>query len=71
MKKILVIRYKKSVGDTIIGTTLCESIKKKYPDARVDYLVYENLKEIFYNHRAIDNVLTLDRKAGLKGWFKP
>ena len=63
MKKILVIRYKKSVGDTIIGTTLCESIKKKYPDARVDYLVYENLKEIFYNHRAIDNVLTLDRKA--------
>ena len=56
MKKILVIRYKKSVGDTIIGTTLCESIKKKYPDARVDYLVYENLKEIFYNHRAIDNV---------------
>ena len=57
MKKILVIRYKKSVGDTIIGTTLCESIKKKYPDARVDYLVYENLKEIFYNHRAIDNVL--------------
>ena len=67
MKKILVIRYKKSVGDTIIGTTLCESIKKKYPDARVDYLVYENLKEIFYNHRAIDNVLTLDRKAGLKG----
>ena len=70
MKKILVIRYKKSVGDTIIGTTLCESIKKKYPDARVDYLVYENLKEIFYNHRAIDNVLTLDRKAGLKGWFK-
>lgn len=67
MKKILVIRYKKSVGDTIIGTTLCESIKKKYPDARVDYLVYENLTEIFYNHRAIDNVLTLDRKAGLKG----
>ena len=49
MKKILVIRYKKSVGDTIIGTTLCESIKKKYPDARVDYLVYENLTEIFYN----------------------
>ena len=70
MKKILVIRYKKSVGDTIIGTTLCESIKKKYPDVRVDYLVYENLTEIFYNHRAIDNVLTLDRKSGVKGWFE-
>ena len=42
MKKILVIRYKKSVGDTIIGTTLCESIKKKYPDARVDYTRNEN-----------------------------
>lgn len=70
MKKILVIRYKKSVGDTIIGTTLCESLKKKFPDARVDYLVYENLTELFLNHKAIDNVLTLNRKAGIKGYFK-
>jgi|GEM_PF-4163521 len=28
MKKILVIRYKKSVGDTIIGTTLKEKISR-------------------------------------------
>ena len=70
MKKILVIRYKKSIGDTIIGTALCESLKKKYPDSQVDYLVYENLTELFYNHRSIDNVLTLDRKAGIKGWFE-
>lgn len=70
MKRILVIRYKKSVGDTIIGTALCESLKKKYPDSQVDYLVYENLTKLFYNHRSIDNVLTLDRKAGIKGWFE-
>lgn len=68
--KILVVRYKKSVGDTIIGTTLCESLKKKFPDAKVDYLVYENLTAAFLNHRAIDEVLTLDRKAGLKGYFR-
>lgn len=70
MKRILVIRYKKSIGDTIIGTALCESLKKKYPDSQVDYLVYENLTELFYNHRSIDNVLTLNRKSGVKGYLK-
>lgn len=70
MKRILVIRYKKSIGDTIIGTTLCESIKKKYPNSQVDYLVYENLTELFYSHRTIDNVLTLNRKSGVKEYLK-
>lgn len=70
MKKFLIIRYKKSVGDTIIGTTLCEDLKKKYPDSEVHYLVYENLTELFLNHKYIDKVLTLNRKEGAKGYLK-
>lgn len=70
MKKILVIRYKKSVGDTIIGTTLCESLKKKYPESEVHYLVYENLTELFLNHKYIDKVLTMDRKKGFKDYLR-
>lgn len=70
MKKFLVIRYKKSVGDTIIGTTLCEDLKKKYPDSEVHYLVYENLTELFLNHKYIDKVLTLDRKKGAKDYMR-
>ena len=70
MKKFLVIRYKKSVGDTIIGTTLCEDLKKKYPDSEVHYLVYENLTELFLNHKYIYKVLTLNRKEGAKGYLK-
>lgn len=70
MTKFLIIRYKKSVGDTIIGTTLCEDLKKKYPDSEVHYLVYENLTELFLNHKYINKVLTLDRKKGTKDYMR-
>lgn len=71
MKKILVIRYKKSVGDTIIGSTLCESIKKYFPNEEVlvDFLVYENLLDLFKGHEYINQVLTLNRKDGIKGFW--
>lgn len=71
VKKILVIRYKKSVGDTIIGSTLCESIKKYFPNEEVlvDFLVYENLVDLFKGHKYINQVLTLNRKNGVKGFL--
>lgn len=72
MKRVLVIRYKKSVGDTVIGSTLCESIQKYFSDDKVlvDFLVYEHLTKLFEEHKSIHQVLTLNRKEGLKGFWK-
>ena len=67
-KKILIIRNKKSVGDTILATTLCDSLKKQSPQNIVHFLVYENLSSLFEKHRSIDEVITFDRKKGIRGY---
>ncbi len=41
MKKILVIQQK-MIGDVLVSTILCETLCKAYPNAQVDYLIYEN-----------------------------
>lgn len=68
--KYLVICYKKSVGDTIIRTTLCDSIKKKYPDSEVHYLVYKHLAELLKEHKTIDKVISFKKESGIKGIFQ-
>lgn len=41
MKKILVIQQK-MIGDVLVSTILCETLCKAYPNAQVDYLIYES-----------------------------
>src|SRR5690554_8046412 len=41
MKKILVIQQK-MIGDVLVSTILCETLCKAFPNAQVDYLIYES-----------------------------
>jgi len=41
MHKILVIQYK-MIGDVLVSSILCETLVKAFPDAQVDYLIYDN-----------------------------
>uniref|UniRef100_A0A6A7G6F7 Heptosyltransferase n=1 Tax=Hirondellea gigas TaxID=1518452 RepID=A0A6A7G6F7_9CRUS len=68
MKKILIVRFKQ-IGDSLLATPICESLKKTYPNSRIDYVVYDHIAPLFEGHPAIDNVISItkeERKNPLK-----
>ena len=70
--KILVIRFM-ALGDVVLSSVLCNSLKKTFPKAQVDYLVHEVSAGLFENHPYIDNVISLskeERKNPFKYWRK-
>ena len=66
--KILVIRFM-AIGDVVVSSVLCNSLKKTFPKAQVDYLVHEVSASLLENHPYIDNVISLtkeERKSPIK-----
>ena len=59
--KILVIRFKQ-IGDALLSSVLCNSLKKSFPDSEIDYLIYEHIAPVFKNHPYIDNVISITKK---------
>ena len=57
-KKILVIRFK-AIGDALLGLPICGSLRKTYPDAQIDYLLYQHITPLFTNRPDIDNLITI------------
>lgn len=59
--KILVVRFKQ-IGDSILAAPICNTLKNTFPDAQVDYVVYEHIAPIFENHKYIDNVIKITKE---------
>lgn len=55
---ILVIRFKR-IGDAILTLPVCNSLKQTFPNATVDYVLYEEMAHLFYDHPYVDNVITI------------
>jgi lipopolysaccharide heptosyltransferase II len=66
MKKILIIRMS-SIGDIILATSFLDSVKKKYPNSSIDFLIKKEFSPLLQNHPHINNVIELDKSEGLKG----
>lgn len=54
--KILVIQQK-MIGDVLTSTLLCESLKKKYPLAKIHYLVNTNTIPVVLQNPFIDEII--------------
>lgn len=59
--KILVVRFKQ-IGDAILSSVICNTLKRTFPDAEVDYVVYEHISPLFENHKYIDNVISITKE---------
>ncbi len=59
--KILVVRFKQ-IGDSVLASPICNSLKKTYPDSEIDYVVYEHISPLFENHPYIDNVISITKE---------
>lgn len=63
-KKILIIRTG-AIGDVVHTTNLVHSIKKAYPDVRIDYMAKELVTFIPENDKDIEKVITINPRFKL------
>lgn len=61
IKKILVIRFRR-VGDAVLGTSLCSSLRRTFPNAEIHYLLNTPIAPLYEGHPDIDKVITFDSK---------
>ncbi len=57
IKKILVIRFRQ-VGDTILASAMCSSLKRSFPNAEIHIVLNSRIAPIFENHPDIDKTIT-------------
>lgn len=61
IKNILVIRFRR-VGDAVISSVLCSSLRKTFPEAQIHYVLNEAIAPLFENHPDIDSLLTFSKQ---------
>ena len=68
-QRILVVQLRR-LGDVILTTPALSALKKKYPDAKLDFLVEAPGAEAVAGHPAIDEILVYDAKGafGALAW---
>ena len=54
--KILVIQQK-MIGDVLVSSILCENLRIAYPNAQIDYLIYDTTKSVLDGANYIDNLI--------------
>lgn len=59
--KILVIQQK-MIGDVLISSIICNNLRKAYPKAQIDYLVYEATTPVLEGNSSIDNIILFKEK---------
>ncbi len=62
MKKFLVINTS-FFGDTILTNPLCRNIKKKFPDAKITFIVNKPFYEVALYSDGVDEVIPYDKKG--------
>jgi len=58
IQKILIIRFS-SIGDIVLTTPVIRSVKRKYPDAELHYLVKKQFKSVLAGNPHIDHIHVL------------
>jgi len=68
-KKILVIATRR-IGDVLLTTPLIRSLKRGWPEATVDVLVFENTRDILLENPDINNIITIAERPSFSNHLK-
>lgn len=60
--KILVIQQKR-IGDVLTSTIISNNLKKKFPNAEIDFMCYTNCVDVLKENPNIDNIISLSHKV--------
>lgn len=66
IRKILVIRFRR-IGDSVLSTALCRSLKENFPESEVHFVINEGIAPLYYGHPDIDKVIPFSEKD-CHGW---
>lgn len=69
MKNVLIIRLS-SFGDIVQCLSVTTRIKHDYPGAKISFLTKKQFAGIVSLSPEVNEILSFDRKQGLKGWVK-
>ena len=61
IRNILVIRFRR-VGDVVLSTVLCTTLKRSFPEAQIHYVLNEAIAPLLERHPDIDKLLTFNDK---------
>lgn len=59
--KILVIQQK-MIGDVLVSSIICNNLRKAYPDAQIDYLVYQSTTPVLEGNPNMDTIILFQEK---------
>ena len=65
--RALVIRFRR-VGDAVLAVAACSSLKRSFPDIRVDFVLNEAIAPLFEGHPDIDHVVTFTDTDNANPW---
>lgn len=68
-RAILALRFS-SIGDIVQATSPIGTLRKLYPDARIDFMTLSKFAPLLEGHPHIDQVLSLDIDAGFRQLIK-
>ena len=66
--KILVIQQK-MIGDVLITSVLCDNLRNAYPNAQIDYLVYESTIAVLQGNKSISNLILFKEEHKKSKWL--
>ena len=64
IKKILIVQYK-PFGDVLLNTAYLPFLRKKFPQAKIHYLLYSPYDQVLQDNPYIDKLIVFPRKKGL------
>ncbi len=67
VENILVVRLS-AIGDIVFSSPLISALRRRYPDARISWLVQPESKALLRNHPQLDRVIVWPRGEWLELW---
>jgi len=65
IKKILIIQHK-PFGDVLLNTGYLPELRRRFPEAQIDYLIQRPFMTILENNPYIDNLVIMEKEKGVK-----
>jgi ADP-heptose:LPS heptosyltransferase len=68
IQRILLIRLRR-IGDVVMTTPAITAVREGFPSAKITYVIDDPYKELVEGHPALDSIIILPKKLGLRGFL--
>jgi len=69
-RRVLIIKPS-AIGDIVHALPVLPRLKKRWPDAKISWMVNAAFSDLVRNHPLVDEVILFERKRYARGWYNP